>query len=143
MAAIAIQYTYFHIDHFSANPKNQTWLTYFCDITGCKIPIQKDTTKIHSRQLLIHSHPDIPGALIVDAVIINTATFEQPFPELTLSFETLQGRRIASRRFKPNEYLQGDLTGSTIMPSQQSIRLMLELIDPGPEAVNYSLYISE
>ena len=60
-----------------------------------------------------------------------------------LSFEDIQGRSIAKRHFQPEEYLAGDLANIKLMPSQQSIRLMLEVIDPGAEAVNYSLYIPE
>jgi hypothetical protein len=140
---LATQYIYFHVDVLAANSNNHNWLNRFCQITGCEIPVQTDTSLIQSSQLVVHSHPTTPNALVVDAVIINQANFDQPFPLLALSFEDIQGRSIAKRHFQPEEYLAGDLANIKLMPSQQSIRLMLEVIDPGPEAVNYSLYIPE
>lgn len=140
---MAFQYIHFHADILGTKPAYRPWLTVFCSITRCHLPILKDTTKIRSSRLFIHSHPESPGALIVDAVIINEASFAQPFPTLSLSFEDLQGATIAHRQFKPSEYLRGDLLSTANMPTGQSVRLTLELIDPGPNAVNYSMFISE
>ncbi len=143
MMALIFQYIYFHADILGTDPSHRPWLIHFCNITTCKLPIMRDTTKIRSSKLLVHSHPDISGALIVDAVIINEANFNQPFPELALNFEDLQGASVARRNFKPDEYLHGEMTGVTIMPTGQPVRLTLELLDPGPKAVNYSLLIPE
>lgn len=143
MTALIFQYIYFHADILGTDPSHRPWLIHFCDITTCKLPIMRDTTKIRSSKLFVHSHPDIPEALIVDAVIINEANFDQPFPELALNFEDLQGTSVARRSFKPDEYLHGEMTGVTIMPTGQPVRLTLELLDPGPKAVNYSLFIPE
>ena len=143
MMALIFQYIYFHADILGTDPNHRPWVIHFCDITTCKLPILRDTTKIRSSKLLVHSHPDISGALIVDAVIINEANFDQPFPELALNFEDLQGVSVARRNFKPDEYLRGEMTGVTIMPTGQPVRLTLELLDPGPKAVNYSLFIPE
>jgi predicted Zn finger-like uncharacterized protein len=143
MMALTVQYLYFHADILGTDPNLRPWLIHFCDISTCKLPILRDTSKIRSSKLLVHSHPDIPEALIVDAVIINQASFDQPFPELTLNFENLQGATVARRNFKPDEYLHGEMTGVIIMPSGQPVRLTLELLDPGPKAINYSLIIPE
>ncbi|MEH6466565.1 MAG: zinc-ribbon and DUF3426 domain-containing protein [Porticoccus sp.] len=143
MMALAIQYIYFHADLLATDPTYRPWLMRFCDITTCKLPIMKDTTKIRSSKLFVHSHPTISDALIVDAIIINEANFDQPFPELALNFEDLQGTSVAHRNFKPEEYLHGEMTGVSIMPAGRPVRLRLELLDPGASAVNYSLFIPE
>ena len=143
MMALAAQYIHFHADLLGTDPTYRPWLTRFCDITTCKLPIMKDTTKIRSSKLLVHSHPTISDALIVDAIIINEASFDQPFPELALNFEDLQGISVAHRNFKPDEYLHGEMTGVSIMPAGRPVRLTLELLDPGASAVNYSLFIPE
>jgi len=75
----------------------------------------------------------------VDAIIYNRATFSQPFPLLELRFADLNGSLIASRRFKPAEYLSGELAGVSEMPSQTPIHISLDILDPGNKAVNYSL----
>ncbi|MCY1412720.1 hypothetical protein D9M71_281350 [compost metagenome] len=88
---------------------------------------------------MVRSHPDFTGALIVDAIIYNRANFSQPFPLLELRFADLNGQLLASRRFKPSEYLSGELAGQGEMPPQTPIHISLDILDPGPKAVNYSL----
>ena len=63
----------------------------------------------------------------------------RPFPQLRLRFEDLQGTVVAARTFAPREYLGGELAGATALPSRQPVRLELDIVDPGPAAVSYSL----
>ncbi|MNJ75600.1 hypothetical protein D3C77_727210 [compost metagenome] len=67
------------------------------------MPSRVDIERIKSSNLVVRSHPDFNGALIVDAIIYNRAPFSQPFPLLELRFADLNGQLIASRRFKPAE----------------------------------------
>ena len=69
----------------------------------------------------------------------NRAPFSQPFPLLELRFADLNGQLIASSRFRPSEYLSGELAGQDEMPPQTPIHISLEIKDPGAKAVNYSL----
>ena len=87
----------------------------------------------------MRSHPELADALVVDAVIVNGADFAQPFPELELRFTTIDGDLVAGRRFKPEEYLSGELAGVTLMVPKTPVRLALEITDPGADAVNYFL----
>jgi hypothetical protein len=48
---------------------------------------------------------------------------------------------VASRRFVPKDYLGGELVGRELMPQNQKIHITLDLVDPGPEAVNYHISI--
>lgn len=140
---LGLQYLFFNADLIAKRYPNTGWLDQFCAVAGCIIPPQTNTKLIQNNHLVIRSHPTIANALMIDAVIINHAQFKQPFPILVLSFENLQGKQIASRHFKPTEYLQGNLAGEQFMPSEQPIHFVLELMDPGQEAVSYSLYIPE
>ncbi len=124
-----------------ADPNHRQWITRYCGVVGCKLSPRQDLNKISSDKLMVYSHPKIPDALIVDAVLVNEASFAQPFPALVLRFENLQGEIIAQRRFQPGEYLRGALAGMTSMPARQPVRLKLELADPGQEAVSYLLFI--
>jgi hypothetical protein len=83
----------------------------------------------------------VAGALIVDAILFNHADYEQPFPVIELSFSSLRGQPVASRRFLPVEYLRGDLTGMQEMPRDVPIRVSFEILNPGPEAENYRLHL--
>ncbi|WP_166362650.1 DUF3426 domain-containing protein [Pseudomonas akapageensis] len=138
-AALAGQYIWYHFDELARQDQYRPWFQQLCPEIGCTVPSKVDIALIKSSNLVVRSHPEFNGALIVDAIIYNRATFSQPFPLLELRFADLNGQLIASRRFKPGEYLSGDLAGKAEMPPQTPIHIALDILDPGPKAVNYSL----
>ena len=99
------------------------------------------TDMIRASNLVVRSHPNADNALMVDTILLNTAAFSQPFPDVVLNFSDSNGKTLAARRFKPKEYLGGELAGRTQMPVGQPVHLTLEIVDPGPDAVSYSAYI--
>jgi hypothetical protein len=113
----------------------------FCSLTGCPLQPMTDSSKILTGELMVRTHPRVSNALFVDAVILNQGNFEQPFPHLRLIFENLQGAVIAQRIFTPADYLQGEVSNFSLMPSQRPIKLELEIIDPGKEAVSFRLIV--
>lgn len=138
-AMLALQYVWFHFDELSRQDQYRPLFEQVCPAVGCQVPSRVDVNRIKSSNLVVRSHPDFKGALIVDAIIYNRAPFAQPFPLLELRFSDLNGQLIASRRFKPAEYLSGELAGRGEMPSQTPIHIALDILDPGQRAVNYSL----
>jgi len=137
--ALAGQYIAYHFDELARQDQYRPWFQQLCPQIGCSVPSKVDIAKIKSSNLVVRSHPEFNGALVVDAIIYNRATFSQPFPLLELRFADLNGHLIASRRFKPGEYLKGDLEGMAEMPPQTPIHIALDILDPGAKAVNYSL----
>jgi predicted Zn finger-like uncharacterized protein len=136
---LAFQYVWYHFDEMARQDQYRPWFQQLCSTLGCEVPTRVDISRVKSSNLVVRSHPDFKGALIVDAIIYNRAPFAQPFPLLELRFADLNGQLIASRRFKPSEYLSGELAGRGEMPSQTPIHIALDILDPGPKAVNYSL----
>ena len=137
--ALAGQYIAYHFDELARQDQYRPWFQQLCPQIGCTVPSKVDIAKIKSSNLVVRSHPEFNGALVVDAIIYNRAPFSQPFPLLELRFADLNGHLIASRRFKPGEYLNGDLEGRAEMPPQTPIHIALDILDPGAKAVNYSL----
>ncbi|MGE8069671.1 DUF3426 domain-containing protein [Pseudomonas sp. NPDC089569] len=137
--ALAGQYIAYHFDELARQDQYRPWFQQLCPQLGCTVPSKVDIAKIKSSNLVVRSHPEFSGALVVDAIIYNRAPFSQPFPLLELRFADLNGHLIASRRFKPGEYLNGDLEGMVEMPPQTPIHIALDILDPGAKAVNYSL----
>ncbi|MGY2290656.1 DUF3426 domain-containing protein [Pseudomonas sp. SDO528_S397] len=138
-AGLAGQYVAYQFDDLARQDAYRPWFQALCPKLGCTVPSRVDVSYIKSSNLVVRSHPDFAGALVVDAIIYNRATFSQPFPLLELRFADLNGSMIASRRFKPAEYLSGELAGVSEMPSQTPIHIALDILDPGNKAVNYSL----
>lgn len=141
LALLPAQYLYFNFDNL-ARGQLRPWLAQACGAIGCQLPPQSDPEHIRTGSLIVRSHPTVSGALAVDAIITNLAPFAQPYPELVLQFTDMEGKPVAGRRFMPNEYLAGELTGSRLMPIGQPIHIGLEVRDPGPKAVNYLLAVS-
>lgn len=143
IVALPLQYAYFHADILGQDPRWRPALEIVCMATRCTLAPLANLDRIATTNLVVRSHPDQAGALRVDATLLNRATFAQPFPHLTLSFENLQGEVVASRSFAPHEYLGGELKGVAVMPIQQPVKLELDILDPGPEAVSYSLSVTD
>lgn len=139
LGGLAAQYVAYHFDELARQDAYRPWFAQLCPEIGCTLPSKVDVEQIRSSNLVVRSHPEFSGALVVDAIIYNRASFSQPFPLLELRFADLNGHLIANRRFKPGEYLGGELAGRTEMPPQVPIHVSLDILDPGPKAVNYSL----
>jgi predicted Zn finger-like uncharacterized protein len=137
--ALAGQYAAYHFAELARQDQYRPWFEQLCPAVGCQLPSKVDITQIKSSNLVVRSHPEFSGALVVDAILYNRAAFSQPFPLLEMRFADINGQLLASRRFKPSEYLAGELAGNTEMPPQTPIHISLDILDPGTQAVNYSL----
>jgi len=139
LLGLAAQYAAYNFDELARQDEYRPWLEKICPALGCELPPRVDISQIKSSNLVVRSHPDFAGALVVDAIIYNRAPFAQPFPLLEVRFADIQGETLARRTFKPGEYLSGELAGQREMPSQIPIHIALDILDPGITAVNYSL----
>lgn len=137
--ALGAQYIAYHFEELARQDQYRPIFQQLCPTLGCTVPSKVDIDRIKSSNLVVRSHPEFAGALVVDAILYNRAPFSQPFPLLELRFADLNGKMIASRRFKPGEYLSGEMAGKAEMPPQTPIHVALDILDPGPKAVNYSL----
>ena len=136
------QFAWFNLPVLSLNPALRGAYATMCQLLDCTLTPQVNIQAIRSLELVVRSHPNHQDVLQVDTVIINEAGHTQPFPDLQLTFTDINGRVVANRTFTPPEYLAGELAGSLVMPKAQPVRLGLEIIDPGEEAVNYQLKFS-
>jgi predicted Zn finger-like uncharacterized protein len=139
MGALAGQYVYYHFDELARQDKYRPVFQALCPQVGCKVPAKVDIKLLKSSNLVVRNHPEFQGALVVDAIIYNRASFAQPFPLLELKFSDASGQVIANRRFKPAEYLSGELAGKDEMPPQTPIHIALDVLNPNTKAVNYGL----
>lgn len=135
----AVQYLTFNFKELARTPEWRGFYTTVCGAFGCPLPSPSDVTRLHGANLVVRKHPTFSNALVVDVLLVNKASYQQPFPIIELGFTNLQGSSIASRRFVPDEYLQGDLTGHSTMPINQPVHISLEILDPGEDAVNYTV----
>lgn len=139
LLALPAQFFYYNFDALARDQRSRALLENLCFIAQCELPARVDISRIRSANLLVRQHPEFPNALAIDVILYNRADFEQPFPVLQMQFTDAGGRDIASRRFRPEEYLAGELAGVRLMPPQTPIHVGLSMLDPGPQANGYSL----
>ncbi len=135
----AAQYVYFNFDALAVNPATRPLFEKTCAQVGCRLPDIPDQTRLKINELVVRKHPKEAEALQVDAILKNEAPFAQPFPALLLRFTNSQDVVVASRMLRPGEYLAGDAVFLRRMPPETPIRISLSIVDPGKDAVSYSL----
>jgi hypothetical protein len=113
-------------------------LTTLCEYAGCEISLQRAPERIQMTARDIRRHPSAREALRVSITFTNTAEFAQSWPEVLLTFYDLRDRVVAQRSFKPAEYLPTDIDASAGMPPRGTLQTVLEVVDPGPDAVNFT-----
>ena len=139
-ALLAGQVLYSQFDDWSKSAAMRPVYAGLCSVLGCTLPERRSVADLQSRKLAVRSHPDKPGTLLVDALIINEAEFPQPFPAIELQFMDLQQQTVGSYRLEPADYLDGELAGAVrLMAVRTPVHIDIEIADPGPRAVNYQL----
>lgn len=137
------QIAWYKFDELSTVQPYRDMYGQACSFIGCELPPLVDRSKIKATNLVVRSHPEASGALLVDAIIQNNANFQQSYPSLDLVFTDLQNNPVAARRISPQEYLGGELSGKTQMPIRQPVHIAIEIADPGQEAVSYFITIPD
>ncbi len=133
------QYLWRHKDLYSQLPQLRPLYEQACTMLDCDLPDYTDIDSIRSENLTVRTHPTFTNGLMVNTIIRNTAAFDQPFPLLILSFNSAANNVIALREFLPSEYLDTGLRSVQLMPPMTPVQIGLAIMDPGSEAVNYTL----
>jgi hypothetical protein len=116
------------------------YIAVWCQrIPGCELPPARDPGRIQLVSRSVYTHPNIEGVLIVNAVVTNSATFNQPYPVLLISMSNIRGQVIAERYFTPAEYLAPDAADSAGMEPGKSVPVTLAVMDPGQDAMAFEL----
>ncbi len=138
IASFLLQYTVFRsIEVQQKYPDLKPLITRICQTFECAYNGPRDIKKIQLISRDIRVHPNTKGALLISATIMNNANYQQPYPNFSVKLSSLTGKTIARRFFSPSDYL-GKLSNTLLlMPPKQPIRVSLEVVDPGKEAINF------
>jgi hypothetical protein len=107
-----------------------------CALLQCTLPPWREPAAFHLTSNELRPHPSLPGVLVVSASFRNDAPFAQPWPQLQLSLQNIDGEALGLRRFAPREYL-GAAPASAQIGAGQSASIRLEILDPGKRAVAF------
>jgi len=140
-AVLVAQVAWFNRVELSQRPELRFYYERVCQFLPCDLPTYSDEDVLRITDLVVRSHPSVARALMVDAIIRNDASWRQRFPDIELRFSNIRNKLLAERVFRPAEYLAGEMTGLKYIPARTEVRITLEIVDPGPEATNYSLVV--
>jgi predicted Zn finger-like uncharacterized protein len=130
-------YLYYERDRLTGYPIVAAWLTTACEYLGCVVEPRRDVTRIEIIDRNVFTHPDRPDALVITLTLVNKAPFPQPYPLVQVSFTNLQGTVVATRRFKPDEYLLSTPDAAALMATGAPVRVSVEIPDPGVDATAF------
>jgi predicted Zn finger-like uncharacterized protein len=139
---LTLQLAQANVDRLARDARLARWLPSLCKVIDCPAPQRFRPGSLVSEQLLVRSHPRYARALEVSLVMRNDAPEAQTFPAIELGFSDSSQRPLANRLFMPAEYLSPELQRQP-MPPNSTLQITLELLDPGSEAVNYTLAFRE
>ena len=88
--------------------------------------------------LNVTTDPDSNGALSITGSLVNQASFVQAWPLLRVVLTDRFGTALRSRDFKPADYLPAGQAASLMAPGLAA-RFRLDIVDPGADAVGFSL----
>ena len=139
LGLLIAQVTWFQFDRLAAIPQLRPFYEQACELAGCDLQPLINVQAIESRKLVVRTNPDNRSQLIVDAVMVNRAGFEQPYPAIALTFSNLNGDVVAQSTFTPDEYLTEQAPEPALLPKDTPVRIAITIRDPGRDAVNYNL----
>jgi predicted Zn finger-like uncharacterized protein len=120
-------------------PALEPMLTALCNALPCRYSGSIDLNKIEVLNRDMRSHPTQKNALLVSAAIVNKAKFDQPYPIIAIKLFDLSGDTVATRYFKPSEYLENLYSKFLLMESGTPVHITLAILDPGDDAVNFEI----
>ena len=141
ISAFLTQFAYFQRSELVQKyPVLQGYFEQACNLAQleCDFSLRKDYSKLSLEHKDIRVHPKVQKSLLINANLMNQASFVQPYPIVMLTFTDSQDKIVARRGFKPEEYLSNPGQAEAGLSPRESALLVLEVLDPGPDATNFT-----
>ena len=139
VAALAAQYLWANRNLYQHSPALYPLFASSCALFNCSIPPFSDISAFRGEALTVVSGPVGSNSLVVSFVLSNSAPLAQTAPVLILSFDTAAQRSVALREFAPVDYFPASTDPIKALSAGERVTIRLELIDPGADAVNYTV----
>ena len=138
IACLVTEYAWFNRDQLLNQPQLQPYIADLCEHIRCDGYISlHDPASIEMLSRNVYTHPNEKNALMITATMISHASFAQALPDVRIDFSSTRGDLMASRRFKPAEYLPLDQEALRQMQPGVPVTFDLEIVDPGKDAITY------
>lgn len=99
----------------------------------------KDPQQVQLVSRDIHAHPTRSGILVLNLTFVNLAQRTQVYPELELTLLDASNQAVARRRLQPTDYLRTGVNIKAGLAADVFLPVLLELGDPGEQAVGFEI----
>ena len=134
---LAAQILWAQRDRYQLRPHLYPLFATACELLACSVPAFVDIGALRGDELSVAASE--ADTLTLSFRLLNEAPLPQAPPILIVSFSTPSQRSVALREFAPEEYLPASRAPQRPLDPDESIDISLALVDPGPDAVNYTL----
>ena len=141
LVVTVINFTDVFREPLQENAALQKSLVKMCIRESVPEPPYRDLSKIHLITSEMRNHPGRTDALRLSATIVNQANRRQAYPVLEVILLESGGLALASRQFEPSEYLAEDADIEAGMTPKAYLSVVLDLADPGNQAVGFEFKI--
>ena len=123
------------LDH----PRINAWMKHAGWLQVEEKGLLKDPQQIQLVSRDMHTHPTRSGILVLSLTFVNLAQRNQVFPELEITLLDVANQPVAQRRLQPGDYLRQGADIRTGMAADVYLPVLLELGDPGDQAVGFEI----
>lgn len=122
-------------------PALKPYLEQYCELLQCSISPPRHRQSLNIESSDMHSDPQHPNVITLNATVRNHASYPQAFPLFELTFIDNQNQPLASRIFKPDTYLgeSADLAANVSPGDEFNVRLHLDTGDLNAAGYRLSL----
>jgi len=104
---------------------SDTWggtITSICGYLPCDLKPKRDVSKIKLLQRQLVPDEDLENVLDVKVLLINEATFAQPYPTIKIAFSNKDDKQVLVKGFKPSDYLDAESVND-LMPPESEVHI--------------------
>ena len=137
---LVLQYAWFMAGDLATTfPVLRPALDEFCSVARCETSARRQEEGIRVVSRTVRPHPEYTSAFSVRATLENRATEPRPFPVVVFVLYGQDGQTLASRAFKPVEYLENGAEPGSGLGSGSRANISFDLVAPSEVAVSFDL----
>jgi predicted Zn finger-like uncharacterized protein len=138
LVLIAGQYVFFMPeDAVRRYPQWRGAIESMCIRIGCVLPERRDPGRIRVVSRDVRVHPKIEGVMQIKATLTNSAPYRQSYPLVRFTLFNVNGQTIATRDFKPSEYLGRSVAAGARLRPKTPFQVELDVLAPEEAAVSF------
>ena len=107
-----------------------------CGFLPCDLKPKRDVSKIKLLQRELSPDENKENFLDIKILLINEATFAQPYPTIKIAFSNKNGVRVSEKSFPPSNYLEAG-TENELMPSGSEVHIHFKTEVTHPDALGF------